>query len=353
MSVEAFKTKLYELAGIDCDRKSIHMTGNINAKYFIGNGAYLEGIAEAAIPAVINADLMGNVNATGNVIAKYFIGNGAYLEGIAEAAIPAVINADLMGNVNATGNVIAKYFIGNGSKLTDVVASIPTVINADLVGNVNSSGVVNAKSFIGDGSNLTGVFASIPTVINADLMGNVNATGDMNAKYFIGNGAYLEGITEASIPTVINADLVGNVNATGDVNAKSFLGDGSKLTGVKVEIPTDVTFDNVDVKKSILIGQNSKKILNIQKGVVESKGSISQNYELLKYKFPSNSFVSNNVIVFTSVVSDIDVEIDKHFIVAKNYGYNETYNLVYIQARDLLGYISAPYSINVLAIEYS
>ena len=277
MSVEAFKTKLYELAGIDCDRKSIHMTGNINAKYFIGNGAYLEGIAEAAIPAVINADLMGNVN--------------------------------------ATGNVIAKYFIGNGSKLTDVVASIPTVINADLVGNVNSSGVVNAKSFIGDGSNLTGVFASIPTVINADLMGNVNATGV--------------------------------------VNAKSFLGDGSKLTGVKVEIPTDVTFDNVDVKKSILIGQNSKKILNIQKGVVESKGSISQNYELLKYKFPSNSFVSNNVIVFTSVVSDIDVEIDKHFIVAKNYGYNETYNLVYIQARDLLGYISAPYSINVLAIEYS
>jgi len=80
---------------------------------------------------------------------------------------------------------------------------------------------------------------------------------------------------------------------------------------------------------------------------------VSQNYELLQYKFPSNSFGSNNVIVFTSVVSGIDVEIDKHFIVAKNYGYNETYNLVYIQARDLLGYISAPYSINVLAIEYS
>ena len=241
MSVEAFKSKLHRLARIDCDRESINMSGNIHAKYFTGNGAYLEGIAEANIPLVVSADLLGNVIATGNVHAKYFTGNGAYLEGIAEASIPSVVSADLLGNVTATGNVNAKYFIG----------------------------------------------------------------------------------------------------------------DGSNLTGIKIEIPPNITFDNVNINKSITIGQNSTKILNVHTGVIKSEGNSSKNYELLTYNFPLNSFVSNNVIVFTSVKTEVESEVNKHFIVSKNYGYNQLYNLVYIQARDILDNISEPYSINVLGIEYS
>jgi hypothetical protein len=130
------------------------------------------------------------------------------------------------------------------------------------------------------------------------------------------------------------------------------MGNGAYLEGVQAEIPLDITLDNVIINKSILIGRNSKKILNVQKGIVKSNGNNYTNYELLKYKFPSNCFYSDNIIVFTSVVTDVETELDRHFIVSKNYGYNKTYNLVYIQARDILGNISEPYSINVLAIEY-
>ena len=241
MSIESFKTRLLELAGIDCDRKSIDMTGNIKANYFIGNGAHLEGIAEASIPSVVHADLMGNVISTGNVSAEYFIGNGALLEGIAQASIPAVVHADLMGNVISTGNV--------------------------------------------------------------------------SAEYFIGNGALLEGIAQASIPS-------------------------------------DIEFNNVTIKQTLLIGTNSKRILNVQKGILKSDGNPGSNYEMLTYKFPQYAFFSNNIVVFTSIAGGVSTYVDQHFVVARNYGYNETYNCVYIQARDLLGSLSEPYEVHVLAIEY-
>jgi hypothetical protein len=118
-------------------------------------------------------------------------------------------------------------------------------------------------------------------------------------------------------------------------------------------MPIDVTFNNVNVDTSLRVGRNSKKILNIQKDVVKSAGDASRKYELLTYKFPPNTFLSNNVIIFTSVVTSVDVEVDQHFIVAKNHGYNEVYNEVYIQVRDILGNLTMPYEINVLAIEYS
>jgi hypothetical protein len=142
------------------------------------------------------------------------------------------------------------------------------------------------------------------------------------------------------------------VTSTGVVNANSFIGDGSKLTGIKVEIPLDVTFDNVSINKGIVIGKNATKIINVQRGVVESKG-VTNNYEMLEYKFPPNSFSSDTVIVFTSIVCGIEENPDKNFIVAKNYGYNSNYNCVYIQARDLLGSLNVPYSVDILAIEYS
>jgi dUTPase len=253
--------------------------GNVSAEYFIGNGAYLEGIAQASIPAVIDADLRGNVIATGNVVAGYFLGNGALLEGIAQASIPAVIDADLRGNVIAMGNVSAEYFTGNGAYLEGIAQ------------------------------------ASIPAVIDADLRGNVIATGNVNAQYFTGNGAYLEGIEQASIPS-------------------------------------DIEFNNVTIKQSILIGTNSKRILNVQKGILKSDGNPGANYEMLTYKFPQYAFFSNNIVVFTSVAGGVSTYVDQHFVVARNYGYNETYNCVYIQARDLLGSLSEPYEIHVLAIEY-
>ena len=95
-------------------------TGNVEAAYFLGNGALLSGIEQYVLPSEITADVLGNVTATGNVEAAFFIGNGALLTGVSAASLPDVIAADILGNVTATGNVSANYFLGNGAMLSDV-----------------------------------------------------------------------------------------------------------------------------------------------------------------------------------------------------------------------------------------
>ena len=57
-------------------------TGNVQASYFLGNGALLSGITQYVLPSTANIDIRGNVTATGNVQAARFIGNGALLTGM-------------------------------------------------------------------------------------------------------------------------------------------------------------------------------------------------------------------------------------------------------------------------------
>jgi hypothetical protein len=156
----------------------------------------------ANIQTIYNTDeinTVGQVNATGNVVADYFFGNGAFLSGIAQAALPSTAAIDIVGNVrapgnivvsgqvNATGNVAANYFIGNGALLSGISqSSLPSTGAIDIVGNVRAPG-------------------------NIVVSGQVNATGNVVANYLIGNGSQLTGLTTFTLPPVANIDIVGNV----------------------------------------------------------------------------------------------------------------------------------------------
>jgi len=133
-------------------------TGNVEAAFFLGNGALLTGIEQYVLPSEITADVLGNVTATGNVTAEYFLGNGALLSGIEQYVLPSEITADVLGNVTATGNVTAEYFLGNGALLSGIEQYVlPSEITADVLGNVVATGNVEAAFFLGNGTFMSGV----------------------------------------------------------------------------------------------------------------------------------------------------------------------------------------------------
>ena len=111
-------------------------TGNVEAAFFLGNGALLTGIEQYVLPSEITADVLGNVTATGNVTAEYFLGNGALLSGIEQYVLPSEITADVLGNVVATGNVEAAFFLGNGTFMSGVAT-------------LNSSGLIQQHNLNG------------------------------------------------------------------------------------------------------------------------------------------------------------------------------------------------------------
>ncbi|AGE51797.1 Chlorovirus glycoprotein repeat domain-containing protein [Paramecium bursaria Chlorella virus CVM-1] len=202
-------------------------------------------------------EVIGNVIVNGgfytssNVQATFFVGNGAMLTGLPQASLPSIGNIDIIGNVTGTdvtvsNAVTASTFVGDGSNLTGVLHSIPDDLSVTSV---------TASTFSGDGSALTGVLHAIPddlnvvtvyatnTITSYDIIASnavytpgVFATGNVEADYFIGNGALLTGIV-----TDVSGNLtVDSLVASGNVSADHFIGNGSELTGVLHVIPTDL-----------------------------------------------------------------------------------------------------------------
>jgi hypothetical protein len=80
--------------------------------------------------------LTSNVTTTANVQADYFIGNGAFLTGIAAGYSNANVANYLQvlsSNVTTTANVQANYFIGNGSQLTGITSTAAESFNPFLL----------------------------------------------------------------------------------------------------------------------------------------------------------------------------------------------------------------------------
>ena len=91
-------------------------------------------------------DTAGNFTGNGNVQAGYFLGNGALLTGISAGSsysnanvanyLPTFSGNISAGNVSATGNISGNYFIGNGSQLTGINASSNKIFNGNSYANI-------------------------------------------------------------------------------------------------------------------------------------------------------------------------------------------------------------------------
>ena len=355
------------------ENTGVNVSGNINATYFVGNGAFLTGVdtspanisngtSNVSIPAgsgnitmgvggtsnVVKVTALG-VNVAGNVNATYFVGNGAFLTGVdvspaninngtavvqsfAAAYIPntspsrytdpavtismggisnivrvrttnsydannvltdTTPSMSVVSNVSVTGNVTANYFIGNGAFLTGVDTSPANISNGTSNVQVATSGNITM-----------GVAGTANKVIVSST--GINVAGNVNATYFVGNGAFLTGVdtspanisngtsnVQVTASGNINTSVAGNanvmivtgvgVNVAGNVNATYFVGNGAFLTGVDTS-PQNISngTSNVNISTSggnVTVGvAGNSNVMTVTGVGVNVAGNIGATY---------------------------------------------------------------------------
>ena len=274
---------------------SIHATGLISAagtvtgNYFVGNGAFLTGIATSYgnanvatyLPTYTGgfANLLGNVTTTANVQGVYILGNGSQLTGLpatySDANVATYLPTytggfvNLTGNITTTANVQGNYILGNGSQLTglpanygnaNVASYLPTYTGNLSPGNLTTTGIVSVTGNISAGNVLQNGIRAYK--YSAGNTAPTNPVAGDNWWYTAGNVLYQyinDGVstqwvdvfdpsfppssTSVSANTIAQRDANGNLSAnvfsgtsvsvTGNVAGSYIIGDGSQLTNIQ------------------------------------------------------------------------------------------------------------------------
>jgi hypothetical protein len=274
---------------------TVSAVGNVTGTYFIGNGAFLTGIASgnnnysnanvAAYLPTYSGNLIsltgpvittgnitgGNVSTAGNVTANNLIANSRLKIGQANIypnnVDPAVltIQADAVefsGQIIAIGNVSGNNLSAGGNvtggniRTSGIVSATGNIYAANFVGNVTGNITVpgaNTQILFNDGG-LAGASAGLTfnktTQVlsvtgnlqsgNLRTVGLISATGNIAGQYFVGNGALLTGIVATAGAAITNGNsnvtVSGNGNVTvsvaGVANVTTFATTGVYVTGI-------------------------------------------------------------------------------------------------------------------------
>ena len=226
MSYNNFKYNMQKYAFINPVTRNLVVPGNL----YVDGSANIPGLQPADISPVSSTDIIGNilsgsyVSVSGNVKAKNFLGNGAFLENLT-VEVPGNISADVLGNISGpkitltAGNVVAATLVGNASRLAGVIVGFPSTGIADIRGNVYAPGNVNVAN----------VSANSLVVYGNTFANAISVTGNVNATYFSGNGFFLTDVTQ-TFPSAAAIDIIGNVSAPGNVDTL-FLTTGNVIAG--------------------------------------------------------------------------------------------------------------------------
>jgi hypothetical protein len=239
-----------QLTGIDAAGRVVNGTSNLTIATSGGNvTTSVAGTANIMVVTSTGVNVAGYANVTGNINAPYFIGNGAFLTGVdtnpanisngnSNVNIPtangnitfnAVGNANIMkitgtgvnvaGYANITGNVNAPYFIGNGAFLTGVDVTPASMSNGNSNVNIPSANGNITFSAVGNANIM------IVTGTGTNVAGTLNATGNANAGNIGATGGYFTtvsgSLTTAAQPNITSVGSLTGLtvsNATGIVD---------------------------------------------------------------------------------------------------------------------------------------
>jgi hypothetical protein len=255
------------------------------------NNTGLYNLGGVPVPTNVDLNIPGNLTVGGTILSNgnittnaYFIGNGAFLTGIASGYGNANVAAFLptytgsLGTANSTpiGAIYSdNYFYANGVPFvssnygnSNVAAYLPvnnanvqganfTTIGPPNTGNIVGVQYVSSQFYLGDGgllSNIAGSYsnANVQSYLasNANVVitttGAITSTANISGNYILGNGSQLTGLPEqygnanvaAYLPTYTGNLQAGNIatigpqgNITGAnlVVADAFIGSGANL----------------------------------------------------------------------------------------------------------------------------
>ena len=205
--------------------------GNVNATYFVGNGAALTGISTSS-SRIFNANsevTITAVNANVNMLV-----NGTQIANVWSGGISVVGAVSASTTVSATANVIAGNVTTSG--LITATGNVTSAGNIS-AGNVTTGGTMSAAGNI-TGGNVIGTTA-VSTGGNVQggnikTAGFVSATGEVYGNNFSATTDVTAGglISAVGDVTGSNINTAGQVSATGNITGSFFLGNGSQLTGI-------------------------------------------------------------------------------------------------------------------------
>ena len=210
---------------------NVSATGNVNATYFVGNGAALTGISTSS-SRIFNANsevTITAVNANVNMLV-----NGTQIANVWSGGISVVGAVSASTTVSATANVIAGNVTTSG--LITATGNVTSAGNIS-AGNVTTGGTMSAAGNI-TGGNVIGTTA-VSTGGNVQggnikTAGFVSATGEVYGNNFSATTDVTAGglISAVGDVTGSNINTAGQVSATGNITGSFFLGNGSQLTGI-------------------------------------------------------------------------------------------------------------------------
>jgi len=220
--------------------------GTVTAPFFVGNGAFLTGIAAgnsnysnanvaSYLPTYTGSfpSLSGNVTTDGNLTGANIYGNGRALTGMYSNTNVAVYLSGSVGNIIPSANVT--YSLGNStnqwkdlwvSNSTIYINSVPVTVSGNTL-------QVNGQAVLSNGSNSAVSTTGNISAANILTGGIVSATGAVT-------GAAIAGTTISGSGNVTGANVLtgGSVSATGAIT-------GAAISGTTVSGSGNITGANI------------------------------------------------------------------------------------------------------------
>jgi hypothetical protein len=201
------------------------------------------------VKARVNAvglSVTGNITGSGNVAGTYFIGNGAFLTGVASSYGNADV-ANYLASGTDTANIITTGNISGGNLVT--------------AGDLHVNYVLASGNIAGGNVNITGTYNGS----TLSVTGNVNG-GNVNAAGLSLSGNVVSAINTTSAITTTANITGGNISATnytgttvsvtGNITAANFFGNGNTLSNVATRFESFWTVPVGNSTQSFTVGAN-------------------------------------------------------------------------------------------------
>jgi hypothetical protein len=243
----------------------LHVTGNVYATRFVGDGAFLENIASNLHEITTNGNVTTNTlqfDGSTSLVTTGSVGV-ANTAPIHDLDVGSNLYVDDQGSnvLHVTGNVYATRFVGDGAFLENIASNLHEITTN---GNVTTNTVQfdGATSLVTTGK--VGIANTAP-IHDLDVGSNLyvddqgsnvlHVTGNVYATRFVGDGAFLENIASNLHEITTN----GNVTT----NTVQFDGATSLVTTGKVGIFTPNPEANLHVVGNVHVTSNLEVASNV------------------------------------------------------------------------------------------
>ena len=298
----------------------IHVTGNVYATRFIGDGSYLENIASSLEEIVINGNVTSNTVEFRNATSIVATGNVGISNSAPEhdLSVGSNLYVDDTGSnvVHVTGNVAATRFIGDGAYLTNIASTFEQII---INGNVTSNTVEfeNTISIVTTGA--VGIANSAPEhdlsvgsnlYVDDDGTHVINVVGNVAATRFIGDGAYLTNIASTFEQIIINGNVTANTvefdNAVSIVTSGN-VGIANSAPEHELSVGSNLYVDDVGSNVLVINGNTYMGALTLGFGEATIQPSYGLHHVTEAYNQTPDTIILTNATTGLNVTSNIEI----------------------------------------------